>query len=70
MTVTTSQLIDDAARAKRGKPELRYGQALMNALQDLDPEAYKVISGTEADCFYDDRVVGKFYVAIAELGSD
>lgn len=36
---------------------LRYGQILMNALSEFDPDMYKRITGTEYDCFYDNGKV-------------
>lgn len=35
--------------------ELRYGQAIMNALNDVRPDLYKEITGTNNDPFYDDN---------------
>lgn len=51
------------ARRKTGSA-LRRGQSLMNALYDLNPGLYNEITGTEADCFYDDKNVGRFYERI------
>ena len=46
----------------RGKNHgLRRGQALMNALYTLSPVTYNAISGTEADCFYDDNKIPKLF---------
>lgn len=42
-------------------PELREGQSYMNALAEINPELYKKITGTEADCFYDDKKIPSFF---------
>lgn len=46
--------------------EQRRGQAWMNALREIDPELFEKISGTEADCFYDDRKIEAFKRAVFE----
>ena len=46
---------------KSQNPELREGQAFMNALSEVNPELYKQITGTEADCFYDDEKIPTFF---------
>ena len=40
-----------------GAFELRYGQTVMNILNQVWPEKYKSISRSELDCFYDDGTV-------------
>jgi hypothetical protein len=45
-------------------PQMRRGQALMNALYWLDAEIYNMVHGTEADCFYDDRKIQTFLETI------
>jgi hypothetical protein len=48
-----------AAKMKKDYPGLRRGQALMNALYEFDPELYKKLSDTPADCFYlDSKIEG------------
>ena len=37
--------------------ELREGQVLMNVLFQYDYETYKDITGTEYDCFYDNKKI-------------
>lgn len=57
------------AQDARNKPNghvLRAGQSLMNALYDINPDLYKAITGTEADCFYSDKRVGQFYNALID----
>lgn len=44
---------------------MRFGQALMVALHDVDSGFYKHISGTDADCFNIDRVEN-FCIAVLE----
>jgi len=39
----------------------RKGQALMNALRDVAPELYEIISGTDDDCFYDDGKIDQTF---------
>ena len=39
---------------------LRNGQALMNALHALAPQLYTEVSGTKADCFYQDELIPEF----------
>ena len=41
-------------------PELRIGQAYMNALCEVEPALYTCITGTDADCFYLDSNLHKF----------
>ena len=40
--------------------EQRRGQAWMNALWQTDPDLYDEVSGTDADCFYDDHRIDIF----------
>lgn len=54
--------VDTLAKHMRQKyPHLRQGQALMNALHECSKETYDKISGTDADCFYIDAAIEKFY---------
>ena len=39
---------------------LRHGQAYMNALHYINKDLYNQITGTEADCFYDDNKIVNF----------
>jgi len=50
---------------KEKHPELRLGQCLMNALFACDRGIYDKISGTDADCFYVDEKIEKFWEAVA-----
>jgi hypothetical protein len=45
--------------------QLREGQSLMNALFECNEHLYKQITGTEADCFYVDANISKFWSAVA-----
>jgi hypothetical protein len=47
-------------------PELREGQSLMNSLFDVNPILYKEITGSEFDCFYDDKKISAFWNKLAE----
>jgi hypothetical protein len=38
-------------------PDIRYGQAVFNAIELIDPEFANTIRGTEHDCYYDDEKV-------------
>lgn len=38
----------------------RPGQAMMNALADTDPGLYDEVTGSDADCFYDDSRIPAF----------
>lgn len=51
---------------KTQNPELREGQSYMNALAEINPELYKKITGTEADCFYDDSKIKNFFDKLVE----
>lgn len=42
------------------KGDQRNGQALMNALRKIDVELYVKITGTPADCFYQDTLIPAF----------
>lgn len=61
--MTLTLLIEEAAKLRRESPDLRYGQALMNALATLDPALHSEISGSDLDPFYDDKRIGRFYEA-------
>lgn len=37
--------------------EWRYGQTIMNILANVWPDKHKELVATNADCFYDDRMV-------------
>lgn len=45
----------------------RRGQALMNSLHGINPDLYKQISYTEADCFYDDKKIPNFLAKLSEI---
>ena len=42
-------------------PSLRKGQAYFNALSAINPELTKEITGTDADPFYDNSKIGRFF---------
>lgn len=54
-------VVEIAATMRRLHPDLREGQALMNALNLCHPGVYEAITGTDADCFYDDSRIPIFY---------
>ena len=47
-------------------PEMREGQSLMNAIYEYSIDIYNKISGTEYDCFYDDKIVKFFLEKVSE----
>lgn len=53
-----------AQKIRRNFQTQRAGQALMNALADLNFALYQRIAGTEADCFYEDRSIESFWTAV------
>ena len=46
---------------------LRKGQALMVSLQMSNEKLYHLITGTEADCFYDDSKIENFQIALEKF---
>jgi hypothetical protein len=49
--------------------DCRLGQSCMNALYEVDKDLYNEITGTEADCFYDDAKIPSFIEKVfAERG--
>lgn len=62
----TALLFRDSQTLRSRYPNLRKGQALMNALYDRAPALHATITGTEADCFYADDKIQAFYKFIAE----
>lgn len=61
---SSKQFLSDAKRSQRK------GQALMNALYMCDEELYTAITGTDADCFYDDKRIPEFTKAVEEALDD
>lgn len=47
-------------------PEIRHGQSLMVALKHHDFELYEEITATDADCFYVNEKIEKFFEKIEE----
>ena len=41
---------------KKLHPELRSGQSLMLAINEISPKSYVKITGSQYDCFYEDRL--------------
>lgn len=59
--------IDTLAKHMRLKyPHLREGQSLMNALHEIDVQLYLQINQTDADCFYVDANIAKFWETIVK----
>ena len=51
-------------RYKEKWPGLREGQSMMNALARIRPDLYDAVTGTEADCFYNDNRINDFREAV------
>jgi hypothetical protein len=51
------QDLKNKAKEIHNQTDLRYGQAIMNLLNQTRPEIYQKINGTELDCFYNDEKV-------------
>lgn len=53
--MTFDQFLDKIDDTYHTNDEMRYGQSLMSVLWEVWPEKYKEITGSDFDCFYDDR---------------
>ena len=49
-----------AESLRRGDRCMRKGQSLMNALHAIEPDLYNEITGSDADCFYNDGKMVEF----------
>lgn len=47
---------------------IRRGQAWMNALAEVDFDLYAEVTGTEADCFYNDNKIDAFKQRVFRTG--
>lgn len=56
-----------ANKVTKENPEIRYGQALYNALFDINKELARKIVGTDCDPFYLNNKIPKFFQRILEL---
>jgi hypothetical protein len=56
-----SLLLIFAAGYQKKYPEMRRGQALMNALEHVSPEDAAAIHDSQIDCFYIDDRIDSFY---------
>lgn len=50
--------------AKQYPDNIRYGQAMMSALIEIDKPLYQKLCGTISDCFYDDSKCTQFAVDV------
>ncbi len=67
MNMKLLNAVDTLAKHMRLKyPHLREGQSLMNALHEIDEQLYNQLCLTEADCFYVDAKITKFWDAIVK----
>jgi hypothetical protein len=57
-------IVQRSERMRAKHPELRHGQAMMNALFDESREAYDFIQPTENNPFYEDKKVPQFIQAL------
>lgn len=48
-------------------PQLRKGQSLMNALGKINLDVYSGITGSEYDCFYDDKKIDNFKKFLSKI---
>lgn len=48
-------------------PELREGQALMVAINEVAPLAYEKITTTKVDCFYSDNSIAECKLTLQKL---
>lgn len=55
-----------AEQMRQKYPHLREGQSLMNALHTIEEQLYTQLCLTEADCFYVDANIAKFWEAIVK----
>ena len=62
MSFVQKMVMSFLVQARSG--QLRKGQAWMNALAEVAPDLYGLVSGTEADCFYDDGKIPAFERAV------
>jgi hypothetical protein len=61
------KLMVDSNKMKVEHPELRFGQAMMNTLSDIDEKVHNEICMKEADCFFLDSKINLFiYEVIKE----
>lgn len=65
-----SKVIGKAGQLRKKHPELRLGQSYMDALWELDREAYNSISQSDFDCYYDDKRCDFFLEAVNTIASD
>jgi len=67
MNMKLLNAVDTLAKHMRLKyPHLREGQSLMNALHTIDEQLYTQLCLTEADCFYVEANIAKFWDAIVK----
>lgn len=62
----TTKILRQAEIMRRAHPELRHGQAMMNALFYENREVYEMIQPTESNCFYEDKKIPAFLSKLAE----
>ena len=59
-----------AERLRSLNPALRWGQALFNALAELDPHLANRLRGGRLDPFHNDLMADRFLFAVRELSSE
>ena len=48
-------------------PMIRHGQWLMNELGNVQRDIYLKITNTDADCFFEDSRIDKFWYAVHDI---
>lgn len=51
------QNVDHKFHTSSYRGQLRYGQYIMNELNNIWPEKYAEITGSDIDCFYDNGII-------------
>ena len=68
MSYSYSDVVKKAEEYRAKHPQLRAGQALVNALFEFDEDLYHAIKATDADPFYDDKKITNLHMKIVEKG--
>ena len=63
----SKKIIEQAKKKSKKHPELRLGQLVINLLFFEREHIYNLITGTNADCFYDNTKIDKCLEIIDKL---
>lgn len=67
MTKSQCELYNELVKRANNRPKNeRFGQALCNALYELRPDLWDLVTGTKADPFFDNERIAIFYQVIFE----